>query len=1083
MPTLTCPRADRLLAFRTGQLNRRDLEEVAAHVETCAVCVTVLEGEGADQDALVQELRQAPSRDEFAEETDCRRAVVQAAALPEGDDTADGRTPADAEATSLGKYQLLEKIGQGGMGAVFKAVHTLLKRTVAVKVLAPHRLTDPRAVTRFRREIEAAGRLDHPHIVRTSDADEADGQHFLVMEWLGGQDLYKYVCEQGPLSTARACDFIRQAALGLQCAHEHGMVHRDVKPSNLFRTTDAHGKPIIKVLDLGLALLHDNVDVEKGLTGAGQVMGTFDYIAPEQALESHAVDSRADIYSLGCTLYFLLAGKAPFHGRTEAQKLLAHQLETPPAPPGVSHEVLDVLNKMMAKSPAQRFGSMGDIAKRLERFAGVPSAPETVTKEMPRRRSRRRTILLAALVLFALTAAVFGVIRFTTPEGDYVIDTDDPDFAFSVRKGTIVLEDRNQKRTYNLKVIQKTDDGEWTLEVREPGNDLAMKTDAFTIKRGETVALKAWFERKQADVRIPLAAKPTPHVDPKGKEVPQPTNARSVVFLEITTKLGVQVRVEVVDYRLFEGTTNTYLRSLVSTAAADFWKEAEPHDGGPGRLGLDLGTGLYLLIPVRQVKTIEALDKQHVLTLADGTRQQGKLVTTAVGKDKRSWNLAEVKSATVLAQDFVTPAPTASPKMRLTIPAPHSLDLRLASYQVQSAGLGFGQKIKMTVNGETLTPDLSDFDKVSVSSSKGQWHIGLTPPGGKETAGNWEIRHPSSGFARWSLAGAMRNGWQVLIVYSNVSTTGFTLEKLGARVPPIVGTSAEHSDIVTHLACSRDGSKILTYTSDQVLWLWELDQATFKLAWKTKLQHPMLRGIALDPAGRVTLLALAGSSNLYQADLQTGEVSERRKGRHDGSSGLVFSPDGRRYLVADFYGGVSLRDALEGEVLRQFPGHTAGPGVRPAPQVCFSQDGERILTSGADHTVRLWNSTNAQELNKLPAFASTKKRFIALAPDGKHALVSQDSGVQIWDLTTGKSGASLHGHKDHVTAVAYGPDGAWAVSASQDKTLRIWDLGTGKELASLEGHADDVTCLAVTSDGRIVSASRDKTLRVWAAPK
>ena len=279
------------------------------------------------------------------------------------DDTANNAPPTMLPMKMLGKYELLEPIGQGGMGTVYKAVHTLLKRTVAVKVLPPNRLKDPQAVNRFRREIEAAGRLDHPHIVRTSDADEADGQHFLVMEWLAGHDLAKYVRERGALSVEQACDFIRQAALGLECADEHGMVHRDVKPSNLFLTSRERERPeappIVKVLDLGLALLHDNAALESELTGAGQVMGTYDYIAPEQAMESHTVDARADIYSLGCTFYFLLTGKAPFHGKSEAKKLLAHQLEEPTSltedRPDVPNEVIAVLTRMMAKDPGKRY--------------------------------------------------------------------------------------------------------------------------------------------------------------------------------------------------------------------------------------------------------------------------------------------------------------------------------------------------------------------------------------------------------------------------------------------------------------------------------------------------------------------------------------------------------------------------------------------------------------------------------------------------------------------------------------------------------------------------------------------------------
>ena len=202
------------------------------------------------------------------------------------------------------------------MGEVFKARHPKLGRVVALKLIRKERLDNPAAVRRFHREVQAAAQLEHPHIVRAYDADEAGDLHYFVMEYVEGTDLARLVKRDGPLTVDRACDYVRQAALGLQHAYERGMVHRDIKPANLLLTAKGD---VVKVLDMGLARL-DRPEKDAGasstLTQEGAVMGTPDYIAPEQARDSHTVDIRADLYSLGCTLYFLLAGRVPFPGGT-----------------------------------------------------------------------------------------------------------------------------------------------------------------------------------------------------------------------------------------------------------------------------------------------------------------------------------------------------------------------------------------------------------------------------------------------------------------------------------------------------------------------------------------------------------------------------------------------------------------------------------------------------------------------------------------------------------------------------------------------------------------------------------------------
>jgi tRNA A-37 threonylcarbamoyl transferase component Bud32 len=268
----------------------------------------------------------------------------------------------------LGSYVLLDKLGEGGMGQVFKARNWKLGQVVALKLIRKERLTSADAVRRFHREIRAAAQLDHPNVVRAYDADEIGGTHLLVMEYAEGTDLARAVRGRGPLPVAEACEYVRQAALGLQHVHERGLVHRDIKPSNLL----VSGQGAVKVLDLGLALLtasEEDRGESAALTREGALMGTADYMAPEQAQESHAVDIRADLYSLGCTLYFLLAGRPPFPTGTFLQKLNKHQFEEPAPlehlrpdlPPGLAA----VIRKALAKRPGDRYQTPAELAAAL----------------------------------------------------------------------------------------------------------------------------------------------------------------------------------------------------------------------------------------------------------------------------------------------------------------------------------------------------------------------------------------------------------------------------------------------------------------------------------------------------------------------------------------------------------------------------------------------------------------------------------------------------------------------------------------------------------------------------------------------
>jgi serine/threonine protein kinase len=265
----------------------------------------------------------------------------------------------------LSKYLVLERLGRGGTGTVYLCEHTAMGRRVAVKVLSEVQ-TDESGLARFYREARAIAALDHPNLVRAHDIDQEGGLHFLVLEYVHGPNLQTLVEHKGPLGVARAVEYIRQAALGLQHLHESGLVHRDVKPSNLL--VDHHGT--VKILDLGLARFFD--ERRDGLTERldnGKILGTADYLAPEQGINTHDVDIRADIYSLGATLYFCLAGRAPFAGGSLHQKLLSHHMDEPQPirelRPEAHTGLAAVLERMMAKDRAHRYPTPAAVAAAL----------------------------------------------------------------------------------------------------------------------------------------------------------------------------------------------------------------------------------------------------------------------------------------------------------------------------------------------------------------------------------------------------------------------------------------------------------------------------------------------------------------------------------------------------------------------------------------------------------------------------------------------------------------------------------------------------------------------------------------------
>lgn len=396
---LTHPDLDRLIAFDRGLLGEHEWPELDQHIANCPQCCQRLQELPEDQ--LTGLLRETSAAD----------ASKGAREGDSGQPSADSAGRLDlaslpAELARHERYCVVDYLGAGGMGTVYKARHKLMGRTVALKIINQEFLDRPGGAERFRREIRAAAGLDHPNIVRAYDAERLGNAEMLVMEYVHGKSVEQIVRERGPLPIGEACDYARQAAFGLEHAWQRGMVHRDIKPQNLL--LDSTGR--IRILDFGLAKLASENAAASGLTHTGLTVGTPDYLAPEQALDARRADIRADIYGLGCTLYFMLTGSPPCPEGTPIEKVLFHR-DNSPTPlmavrPDAPRGLLRVFEKMTEKTPERRYSTPAELARDLGEWATQDEAPGARTDNPNRRTNLAIRGFAAALALFVAAAAL-----------------------------------------------------------------------------------------------------------------------------------------------------------------------------------------------------------------------------------------------------------------------------------------------------------------------------------------------------------------------------------------------------------------------------------------------------------------------------------------------------------------------------------------------------------------------------------------------------------------------------------------------------------------------------------------------------
>jgi serine/threonine protein kinase len=530
MVTSICPAREDLRAFHLGMLDEHRELEVLDHLNDCQSCEDTVANLEGTADSLVAAVRSSANSQAATSEPSDREdrpALQQALSeieafvdspVPSGKHIEDAASPVSER---IRDYELLGTLGEGGMGTVYRARHTRLDRQVALKLLPARRLRDNAAVIRFEREMKAIGRLDHPAIVRATDAGDVDGTHFLAMDYVEGIDLSKLVRLVGPLDVASACEIVRQAALGLDYAHQQELIHRDVKPSNLMLTLQGD----VRVLDLGLALFGAASEALDELTTVGQLMGTLDYMAPEQGDNSHDVDARADVYSLGATLFKLLTSTAPYDSpgtRTPLAKMKA--LATIDAPSVAERrselptELIAVVDRALLRNVEDRFASAKELADSLLPFceghvlsdlaecgrdlamseeekipqppilppfvqkADIPASPANVTRadglgaRPPGVGRRIATWMLVPLILLAGI-----VIWIQTDNGMLVVESAEGSIPIEIRSGGKFHSSETLSVGKNKLTIRS---GTYEIVLPKEYDSLKVENNVFTLERG-----------------------------------------------------------------------------------------------------------------------------------------------------------------------------------------------------------------------------------------------------------------------------------------------------------------------------------------------------------------------------------------------------------------------------------------------------------------------------------------------------------------------------------------------------------------------------------------------------------------------